>query len=277
MGAAVPVAGKAWPAPNEYPMPRPGEPVFLLERSAVEDFWNVRRKLNPLVRSARNPIIRKDRDWEGHGPYLYGTVLYDAKDKLFKCWYTVAHEDAFRKNERGSYMTCYAVSRDGYAWRKPELGLVEWNGNKNNNFVQLGVKYNAPLTVVPIPDECGIRARYAGLYLDLSSVRLAYSDNGLVWREFEGNPIDPRESDAHNSLVYDPTRRNWMVHMRPPLFAHFTKRRIAIMESPDLRTWTRPATVLLPDEEDLAEFYGMPVFRRGNLFFGLLQVYNRYG
>jgi len=47
------------------------------------------------------------------------------------------------------------------------------------------------------------------------------------------------------------------------------------MESADLRTWTRPETIFLPDEADLPEFYGMPVFRRGNLFFGLLQVYNR--
>ena len=33
--------------------------------------------------------------------------------------------------------------------------------------------------------------------------------------------------------------------------------------------------VLEPDEQDVPEFYGMPVFKRGNLFFGLLQVYNR--
>jgi len=33
--------------------------------------------------------------------------------------------------------------------------------------------------------------------------------------------------------------------------------------------------VLLPDEADVPEFYGMPVFRRGNLLFGLLEIYDR--
>ena len=47
------------------------------------------------------------------------------------------------------------------------------------------------------------------------------------------------------------------------------------MESTDLVTWTRPEGVLQPDEQDVPEFYGMPIFQRGNLLFGLLQVYNR--
>jgi hypothetical protein len=66
-----------------------------------------------------------------------------------------------------------------------------------------------------------------------------------------------------------------MVHLRPPVYAGFTKRRAALMESRDLQTWTRPETVLLPDEADLPEFYGMPVFQRGNLYFGHLHVYDR--
>src|SRR5262245_7916921 len=61
--------------------PRPGEPVFLLEGSTLEDLWAVRRRLNPLLKSARNPVMVKDRDWEGGGPYLYGSVLYDDEDR----------------------------------------------------------------------------------------------------------------------------------------------------------------------------------------------------
>jgi hypothetical protein len=28
---------------------------------------------------------------------------------------------------------CYAVSEDGLHWEKPNLGLVEYNGSKENN------------------------------------------------------------------------------------------------------------------------------------------------
>ncbi|MFN0165733.1 MAG: hypothetical protein ACKV22_04815 [Bryobacteraceae bacterium] len=75
------------------------------------------------MKSSRNPVIVNDRDWEGSGPYLYGSVLFDPKDRLFKAWYTVSHEDEYRKGLPGSYMACYATSRDGYTWEKPVLGL----------------------------------------------------------------------------------------------------------------------------------------------------------
>src|SRR5260221_697972 len=71
---------------------RPEEAVFLLEGSTLEDLWAVRRRLNPLLKSARSPVMVKDREWEGGGPYLYGSVLYDSEDRLFKMWYTVSHE-----------------------------------------------------------------------------------------------------------------------------------------------------------------------------------------
>src|SRR5579872_5141425 len=39
-----------------------GEPTFILQGSTLEDFWRVRRKLQPLVKSPRNPVMTKDRE-----------------------------------------------------------------------------------------------------------------------------------------------------------------------------------------------------------------------
>ncbi|MEW5979564.1 MAG: hypothetical protein AB1898_27520 [Acidobacteriota bacterium] len=252
---------------------QPGEPVFLLEGSTLEDLWAVRRRVNPLVRSSRNPVMVKTRDWEGGGP-TGNSVLYDSEDKLFKMWYTVAHEFEYRHRLPGSYMMCYATSGDGYAWEKPELGVLEWKGSKKNNFIGLVGRRPAG-SVMGTPPGSGISQRYICSYLDDPGICLAYSDDGVKWTAHKRNPIEPSESDTRNTLVYDPVNRKWMVFMRPPVFAGFTNRRMAVMESRDLQAWTRPETVLLPDEADLPESYGMPVFRRGNLFFGLLWVYNR--
>jgi hypothetical protein len=229
--------------------------------------------LTPLVKSPRNPIITKTGAWEGSGPYVYGSVLYDPEDKLFKCWYTVYHDTEYRKRQPGSYMGCFATSKDGYAWDKPELGLVDWRGSRRNNFVSLGRKYVHALMVTLAPPESGVRGRFVGVYLDEPGICLAFSDDGARWREHEGNPVESHHSDTQNSIVYDPARRTWLVHMRPPVYAGPWKRRIAVMESADLKAWTRPEVCLTPDESDPPEFYGMPVFRRGNLFWGLLQVY----
>jgi hypothetical protein len=268
-------AAFAWSAAAEPYSARPGEPVFLLEGSTVEDSWGVRRKLNPPLKSPRNPLITKTGGWEGSGPYVYGTVLYDEREKLYRCWYTVYHDREYRQKLYGSYLTCLATSQDGYTWRKPELGLVEWRGSRKNNLVQLGRKYVGAITVVPVPAGSGAPGRFLAVYIDSPGVCLAYSDDGATWREHPGNPIEPHHSDTHNSIVYDPVRRKWLVHLRPPLYAGPWKRRIALMESDDLRNWTRPRIVLAPDEEDPPEFYGMPVFRRGNLFFGLLQIFDQ--
>jgi hypothetical protein len=261
-------------AASEYVSTEPESPIFLLEASTVEDHWETRRKLNPLVKSSGNPILLKDRDWEGSGPYVYGSVLYDPEDKLLKCWYTVFHDTAYRQHTRGSYMTCYATSQNGYEWTKPELGLVDWNGSRRNNFVRLGHQYNAPLAVVPVPLSAHRRWRYIGLYLDAPGVCLAASEDGKLWHDLPGSPIERHESDTFNCIVYDSLRRKWLAYIRPPIYAGTWKRRVALMESSDLATWTHPETILVPDEGDVPEFYGMPVFRRGNLFFGLLEVYD---
>ena len=104
---------------------------------------------------------------------------------------------------------------------------------------------------------------------------LAFSNDGADWVEHKGNPIEPRHSDTHNCIVWDPWRKVWLVHLRVPVNAGGNNRRIATMESADLQTWSRAESVLVPDEDDVPEFYSMPVFRRGNLFFGLLQIYER--
>lgn len=253
---------------------RPGEPVFLLEGSTLEDLWAVRRNVNSLVKSKRNPLVVMDRAWEGFGPMLFGSVLYDHEDRLFKMWYIVFHDFAFKHHLPGSYMACYATSKDGYAWHKPDLGLVEWKGSKRNNFVQLGRAIVSGIAVVKTPPGIGISKRYVAAYLDGPGVCISYSDDGINWVEDKCNPIEGSESDTQNSIVYDPAAQKWLVHLRPPVYAGPWKRRIALMESRDLQSWTRPETVLIPDEADPPEFYAMPVFRRGNLFFGFLRLYN---
>jgi hypothetical protein len=66
-----------------------------------------------------NPIVKPDQPWENKGPSPFagpfsGGVWYDAKDKLFKMWYI------------GSYIkyTCYATSKDGIHWDKPEQDVI---------------------------------------------------------------------------------------------------------------------------------------------------------
>jgi len=253
---------------------RAGEPVFLLAEDALEDHWKVRRRLVRPERPAK-PVIVKDRPWEGMGPYLYGSVLRDPADNLWKCWYTIHDPARYRARQPWAYRIGYATSADGREWVKPELGLVEHGGDRRNNLIPIGTRMSEAIDVCLAPPDSNAPARYLGVTLD-RGIHLWLSDDGVRWWPHGPGEIEPRHSDTHNSLCWDPVRRRWLVHLRPPVHAgERAKRRIAVMESADLRTWSRPVTVLRPDESDPPEFYSMPVFRRGNLFFGLLHVYDR--
>ena len=50
------------------------------------------------------------------------------------CWTRSAPDD-YRRRDIWGVVLCYAESEDGLTWRKPELGLQEWNGSRANNIV----------------------------------------------------------------------------------------------------------------------------------------------
>lgn len=254
---------------------QPGRPVFLLESSTLEDLWRVKRKVTVLDKSPRNPLIIRDRAWEGNGPFVMGTVLHDPQDNLFKCWYQVFDIEAFWNHRPGSYRICYATSQDGYSWEKPDLGLVDWRGSKKNNFVRLGREFAGGVDVHLAPPGSGLERRFVALYLDRPGICMAFSDDGVDWTEHKFNPIESAHSDTHNILLWVASERKWMVYFRPYVYAGEWKRRIAVIESKDLRTWTPQSMVLLPDEADPLEIMVMPVFLRGNLFWGMPDFYDR--
>ena len=57
---------------------------------------------------------------------LYGTVL--RVDGKFRMWYVGTRNSSKPR-------VCYAESDDGLQWERPELGICEFGGNKNNNIV----------------------------------------------------------------------------------------------------------------------------------------------
>ena len=54
----------------------------------LEDLQGVVRRLNPLRKHPKNPILKPDQPWEGQ--YTFPNfVVYDESDRLFKMWYVL--------------------------------------------------------------------------------------------------------------------------------------------------------------------------------------------
>lgn len=75
------------------------------------------------------PLIKVDKPWED---YCLGYCQVIRTGEQWRMWY--ASFDHKYQNDADCYL-CYATSSDGVHWDKPELGLVEYEGSKQNNIL----------------------------------------------------------------------------------------------------------------------------------------------
>ena len=116
--------------------------VFIDHRF-LESSQGVRLRVHP-PRKTGEFTIAQEHPWESRRVGLYGTVL--KVGETYHMWYeSLANFDRDEagghtlkverdRSEWRRYM-CYARSRDGINWEKPNLGLVEFEGSRKNNIV----------------------------------------------------------------------------------------------------------------------------------------------
>jgi hypothetical protein len=96
---------------------------------------NLKLTLETAEKHPSNPVLRRGPAGSAdHGhAVLYGTVMKQG-DK-FRMWYLGMVETEIKSGQAPGWWRpmCYAESKDGVSWTKPNLGLVEFNGNKDNN------------------------------------------------------------------------------------------------------------------------------------------------
>lgn len=87
-----------------------------------------------------------------------------------------------------------AKSKDGYHWERPNLGLVEYQGSRDNNLVDLyqGQRHVQSCVVFYEPDDPDPNRRFKMAYQTReyqSRFAVAYSADGLTWRPSPDNPV----------------------------------------------------------------------------------------
>ncbi len=258
-------------------------PYFPIDERIIEDRWMVKRFVVPLQRYANNPIIRKDTPLEelGRGPAAYGTILFDKQDDLFKMWYIISDSNAYNNKLPYSYNVCYAESKDGLDWQKPNLGLFTNRGmiSPHNNAISLGREKTNGIDVELNPYAAHTpEKKFIAIHNDSGGVFVSYSADGKTFDCSFDKPAVWYHSDTHNNFVYDEIHDRWLMYVRPRAYAgnglkHVGRRRVSVKLSTDLVNWTHEETILVPEEGDPDYFYSLNVFRRGDLYFGQLLLY----
>ncbi|MBQ4322935.1 MAG: hypothetical protein IJC19_03245 [Clostridia bacterium] len=210
--------------------------------------WGIEIKAH-RPRVTVEPVMIPDKPWEQTCLNCYATFL--KIDGKIRVWY-----EAIPPEEGGnidmSSLLCYAESEDGIHFTKPNLGIFEYHGSKENNIVK-----NVHGTTVLYDKNAPESERYKmirTIYIDKptgghsSSVYGAVSPDGIHWTDLDDVILD-NPSDTQNFLSVD-DKGEYSIYTRQVRGYPKRRRSIAVSRSKDFSKFPKPTMLLHSDPTD---------------------------
>ena len=263
---------------------------LLLDSRIIENAENAEITIGKVEKHKSNPLFEEDKPWELRFDNLYANVIYDEEEKIYKCWYSpfikdvsskgMTIEERYQKEyepPRREMAICYATSKDGIKWEKPEMGLVEFEGSKANNILWRGG-----------PGEGGTEGPHGtGIFKDLHDpdpkrryksfmkagiLSVAFSPDGINWSEPVTCPEADSAGDTHNNAFWAPTLGKYVGITRQ--WAQPNGRQVARTMSEDFINWKK-CEIVLEGLNPRYQTYAMPVFFHGGIYLGLVAIHDQ--
>ena len=208
--------------------------------------------------------IRFDRPWEGCASG-YITVLKD--DGVYRMYYRGLPWD-------GPQVTCYAQSADGIEWTKPDIGLFDVEGTRDNNVILTpevagGATHNFSPMLDRRPDipESEQYKALGGEYME--GLTAFASADGVTWRKLSEDPVITEGAfDSQNVSFWSDAEGQYLCYLRVNVEG---VRKIARTTSEDFRTWSEPVQMDSGGEpmEHLYTNGTTPYFRAPHIYVAL--------
>ncbi|RQP10307.1 MAG: hypothetical protein EAS52_22900 [Parapedobacter sp.] len=261
-----------------------------------------------------NPVLRRGPSGSvdhGHA-ILYGTVI--KTEGKFRMWYLAMYETEIVGGQApGNWRPmCYAESDDGVNWVKPALGLVEFNGSKDNNICLIEgephslTRVNDFLSVLYEPDEPDTSKRYKAVYIahvpyddikgGMSNVGpkentpcvtiAATSADGLRWKVVGDRPISAGGERFEVSSIY---RFGGYYYSTGQILSPWAwlpngdavGRIMQVHRSRDFMNWShakadafaRAGQLTVPAKKGQQAHLGAGIWNRGNVLIGLYGIW----
>lgn len=169
---------------------------LFVDHALIEYMDGAQLKLHSPVRAEK--VMEFDKPWEGATCGFF-TLIED--NGLFRLYYRGSATDAGgtdRHSKETPLTVCYAESRDGINWVKPNLGLVEFRGSKNNNIMWMGQEALAFAPFLDTNPAVPASERYKATAATVIPGRKQYalvgftSPDGLRWTKVGEHSIDRR-------------------------------------------------------------------------------------
>lgn len=236
-------------------------------------------------------VIAHDSPWEGSGSG-YHSIFRDGD--LYKMYYKAWQVEGASKAPTHSIYCCYAESDDGIHWRKPNLGLYEFQGSKDNNIVFIrgfmdGVNADGghPAVFKDENPNAEPDALYKAILRSQGKKGLIpfKSADGIHWNAISKAPvISDGAFDSQNLAFWDKERSEYRAYWR--YFDEETDsslyqgvRAIRTATSKDFINWSEPSDLQYVDSprEHLYTNQIKPYYRAPHLLIGFPVRYTDRG
>jgi hypothetical protein len=268
----------------------------LLDSRIIEKAENAKLTIGKVQKYKGNPLFEEDKPWEKRFDNLYANVIYDEQGKIYKCWYSPFIVDNSAKGmtleqrkkleyeapDEREMAICYATSKDGITWVKPELGLVEFEGSTANNILWRGSGTPSKKDKLELwggPHGNGVfkdlrerdpNRRYKAI-TKYGKLSVAFSPDGIHWSPPIACPKADSAGDTHNNAFWAPTLGKYVGITRE--WDEPFGRQVARTSSSDFVNWSE-CEIVLEGLDEGHQTYAMPVFYHGGVYLGLVAIYN---
>jgi len=211
---------------------------LFVDQYLIENLSGVEQRLHhPRNEGA---VLYFDKPWEGNFS-AYVTVIKDGD--LYRLYYR-GRRDA-GKDGGDAEVTCYAESRDGINWAKPDLGIYTIAGTKNNNVV---LAHAAPVThnFCPFLDknpDAKSSQRFKAIGGTAPGGLKAYvSADGIHWDLLQDKSIITGGAfDSQNVAFWSESEHKYISYIRTNAKeGNISYRSVSRSTSTDFINWTRP-------------------------------------
>ena len=250
-------------------------------------------KLVGAQRRLHHPVPREiaivhDAPWEGAGSGYHSVIRDGELYRMYHRGSSLGVKDG--KLIQGRQVYCYAESRDGIHWTKPNLGLFEYNGSKQNNIIWTGVGTHNFAPFLDARPDCPPESRFKALAGTAKEGGLFafHSPDGIHWSLMRKDPVVTKGAfDSQNLAFWDPTAGKYRAYFRT-----FTKgittgkvwkpagyRAIRTASSSDFLSWGDEADLTYADSpvEHLYTNQIGPYFRAPHILIGFPTRYIERG
>jgi hypothetical protein len=202
-----------------------GHRQVFIDKAFLAESRDVELVIHP-PRKSGEMSVKPEGAWERGGIGPYSSVLW--ADGTYHMWYH-AMDTVQWDTGHGRGSICYARSKDGIHWEKPDVGLIEYEGDPKNNIVMghgaTGVRLGQDGGMVfldpnaPEGERFRMVVRFGAPVKSGQALHIFSSGDGIHWELTHPSAVVSRQEehshlDSQNVIFWDDQLRKYVTYVR---------------------------------------------------------------